>query len=72
MIESKSAEKNSIVLKKVIKSLFLWVKDNAVVFNDSKIEFINFNKDKEITVSIITFLNNTVIKSSEVIQWLEV
>ncbi len=72
MIESKSAEKNSIVLKKVIKSLFLWVKDNAVVFNDSKIEFIYFNKDKEITVSIITFLNNTVIKSSEVIQWLEV
>ncbi len=72
MVEGKSAEENSIVLEKVVKSLFLWAKDNAIVFNDSKTELIHFNKDKEITISTITLLNNIIIKSSEVIQWLEV
>ncbi len=67
MIEDKSAEENSIVFKKVIKSLFLWVKDNAIVFNDSKTELIHFNKDKEIIISTIILLNNIIIKSSEVI-----
>ncbi len=72
MIKDKSAEKNSIVLKKVVKSLFLWVKNNALVFNDSKIELIHFNKNKEIAISTVTFSNNIIIKLSEVIQWLEV
>ncbi len=72
MIKDKSAEENSIMLKKVVKSLFLWAKDNAIVFNDSKIELIHFNKDKEIAISTITLLNNIIIKSSEVIQWLKV
>ncbi len=71
MIEDKSAEENNIIFKKVVKSLFLWVKDNAVVFNDSKIEFIYFNKDKEITILTVTLLNNIIIKSFEVIWWLE-
>jgi len=60
------------VLKKVVKSLFLWAKDNAVIFSDSKTELIYFNKDKEINNLTITLLNNIIIKSSEVIQWLEV
>jgi len=71
-VEGKSAEENSIVLEKVAKSLFTWAKDNAVVFDDSKTELIHFNKDKEIAISTVTLLNNTVIKPSEVIQWLEV
>ena len=68
MIKDKSAEKNSIVLKKVVKSLFLWAKDNVIVFNDSKTELIHFNKDKEITISTIILLNNIIIKSSAVVQ----
>ncbi len=60
------------MLKKVVKSLFLWAKDNAVIFSDSKTELIYFNKDKEINNLTITLLNNIIIKSSEVIQWLEV
>jgi len=71
-VKSKSAEENSIMHKKVIKSLFLWAKDNAVVFNDSKTEFIYFNKDKKIAILTVTLSNNIVIKSSEVIQWLEI
>ncbi len=72
IIENKSAEENNIVLKKIVKSLFLWAKDNAVIFNDSKAEFIHFNKDKKIAISTITLSNNIIIKSSEVIQWLKV
>ncbi len=72
MIKSKSAEENSIMLKKVVKSLFLWAKDNAIIFNDSKTELIHFNKDKEIVILTITLLINIFIKSSEVIWWLEV
>ena len=72
MIENKSAEENSIVLKKVVKSLFLWAKDNVIVFNDSKTELIHFNKDKEITISAVTLSNSTIINSSKVIQWLGV
>jgi len=68
MIKDKSAEKNSIVLKKVVKSLFLWAKDNVIVFNDSKTELIHFNKDKEITILTIILLNNIIIKSSAVVQ----
>ncbi len=71
MVKSKSAEENSIMLKKVVKSLFLWAKDNVIVFDDSKIKFIYFNKDKEIAISTVTLLNNIIIKSSELIQWLE-
>jgi len=71
-VKNKSAEKNNIMLKKVVKSLFLWAKDNVVVFNDSKIEFIYFNKNKEIIILTVTLLNNIIIKSSEVIQWLKV
>jgi len=71
-VESKSAEENSIVLKKVVKSLFLWAKENTVVFNDSKTELIYFNKDKEIAISTIILSNNIIIKSFEVIWWLEV
>jgi len=67
-----STNENSIVLEKVIKSLFSWIKDNAVVFDDSKTEFIHFNKNKETAISTITLSNNTVIKSSEVVWWLEV
>jgi len=66
-VKGKSAEENSIVLKKVVKSLFLWAKDNAIVFNDSKTELIHFNKDKEITISTVILSNNIIIKSSEVI-----
>ncbi len=72
MIEDKSAEENNIIFKKVVKSLFLWAKDNAVVFNDSKTELIYFNKDKEIAILTVILLNNIIIKSSEVIWWLEV
>ncbi len=72
MVKGKSAEENSIVLKKVVKSLFLWAKDNVIVFNDSKTELIHFNKDKEIAISTVILLNNNIIKSSEVIWWLEV
>jgi len=71
-VKNKSAEKNNIMLKKVVKSLFLWAKDNVVVFNDSKTEFIYFNKNKEIIILTVTLLNNIIIKSSEVIQWLKV
>ncbi len=71
-VKSKSAEENSIMLEKVVKSLFLWAKDNAIVFNDSKTELIHFNKNKEIAILTVTLLNNMIIKSSEVIQWLEV
>ncbi len=71
MVKGKSAEENSIMLKKVVKSLFLWAKDNVIVFDDSKIKFIYFNKDKEIAISTVTLLNNIIIKSSELIQWLE-
>ncbi len=60
------------MLKKVVKSLFLWAKDNVVVFNDSKTELIHFNKNKEIIILTVTLLNNIIIKSSEVIQWLKV
>jgi len=67
MIKGKSAEENSIMLKKVVKSLFLWAKDNVIVFNDSKTELIHFNKDKEIAISTVILLNNIIIKSSEVI-----
>jgi len=67
MVEGKSAEENSIVLEKVVKSLFLWAKDNAIVFNDSKTKLIHFNKDKEIAISTVTLLNNIIIKLSEVI-----
>jgi len=67
MVKGKSAEENSIVLKKVVKSLFLWAKDNVIVFNDSKTELIHFNKDKEIAISTVILLNNNIIKSSEVI-----
>jgi len=42
-VKGKSAEENSIVLKKVVKSLFLWAKDNAIVFNDSKTELIHYH-----------------------------
>ena len=66
-VEGKSAEENSIVLKKVVKSLFLWAKDNAVVFNDSKTELIHFNKDKEMAISAVTLSNNITINSSKVI-----
>ena len=66
-VEGKSAEENSIVLEKVAKSLFLWAKDNAVVFDDSKTELIHFNKDKEMNTLTVTLLNNTIIKPSEVI-----
>ncbi len=72
MIENKSAEENSIVLIKVVKSLFLWAKDNAIVFNDSKIELIYFNKDKEIIILTIILLNNIIINSFKLIWWLEV
>ena len=72
MIEDKSAEENNIIFKKVVKSLFLWVKDNAVVFNDSKTELIYFKKDKEIAILTVTLLNNIIIKSFELIQWLKV
>ncbi len=72
MVEDKSAEENSIVLEKVAKSLFLWAKDNAIVFNHSKTELIHFNKDKEIAISTVTLLNNIIINSSEVIWWLKV
>jgi len=68
MVKGKSAEENSIMLKKVVKSLFLWAKDNVIVFDDSKIKFIYFNKDKEIAISTVTLLNNIIIKSSELIQ----
>ena len=61
MIKSKSTEENSIMLKKVVKSLFLWAKDNAIIFNDSKTELIHFNKDKEIVISTVTLLNNIII-----------
>ena len=71
-VKSKSAEENSIMLEKVVKSLFLWAKDNAIVFNDSKTELIHFNKDKEIAILTVTLLNNIIIKSSKVIQWLKV
>jgi len=71
-VEGKSAEENSIVLEKVAKSLFLWAKDNAVVFDDSKTELIHFNKDKEMAISAVTLSNNTIINSSKVIWWLEV
>ena len=67
-VKGKSAEENSIVLKKVVKSLFLWAKDNVIVFNDSKTELIHFNKDKEITILTIILLNNIIIKSSAVVQ----
>ena len=67
MVEGKSAEENSIVLDKVAKSLFLWAKDNAVVFDDSKTELIHFNKDKKMAISAVTLPNNTIIKPSEVI-----
>jgi len=67
MIKGKSAEENSIMLKKVVKSLFLWAKDNVIVFNDSKTELIHFNKDKEIAILTVILLNNIIIKSSEVI-----
>jgi len=67
-----SANENSIVLEKVIKSLFSWAKDNAVVFDDSKTELIHFNKDKETAISTVTLSNNTIIKYSEVVRWLEV
>ena len=72
MIKNKSAKENSIMLKKVVKSLFLWAKDNAIVFNDSKIELIYFNKDIEITILTVTLLNNIIIKSFKVIPWLKV
>jgi len=68
MVKGKSAEENSIMLKKVVKSPFLWAKDNVIVFDDSKIKFIYFNKDKEIAISTVTLLNNIIIKSSELIQ----
>jgi hypothetical protein len=42
------------MLKKVVKSLFLWAKDNVVVFNDSKTELIHFNKNKEIIEFILS------------------
>ncbi len=66
-VKGKSAEENSIVLEKVAKSLFLWAKDNAVVFDDSKTELIHFNKDKEMAISAVTLSNNTIINSSKVI-----
>ena len=71
-VKDKSAKESSIMLEKVAKSLFLWAKDNAIVFNDSKTEFIHFNKDKEIVILTVTLLNNIIIKSFKVIQWLEV
>ncbi len=71
MIKNKSAEENIIVLKKVVKTLFLWAKHNAIIFNDSKIELIYFNKNKEITILTVTLLNNIIIKSFKVIWWLE-
>jgi len=43
------------------------VKDNAVVFDDSKTELIHFNKDKEMAISAVTLSNNTIINSSKVI-----
>jgi len=67
-VEGKSAEENSIVLEKVAKSLFLWAKDNAVVFDDSKTELIHFNKNKEMIISAVTLSNNIIINSSKVIQ----
>jgi len=72
IVVGNSTNENSIVLEKVTKSLFSWVKDNAVVFDDSKTELIHFNKDKETAISTVTLSNNTIIKSSGVVQWLEV
>ncbi len=71
-VKDKSAKENSIMLEKVAKSLFLWAKNNAIVFNDSKTELIHFNKNKEIAILTVILLNNIIIKSSEVIQWLRV
>jgi len=67
-VVNNSANENSIVFEKVIKSLLLSIKDNAVVFNDSKTELIYFNKDKETAISTVTLSNNIIIKSSEVVQ----
>ncbi len=46
-VKNKSVEENNIMLKKIVKLLFLWAKNNAVVFNDSKTELIYFNKNKK-------------------------
>ena len=59
----KTAKENAKVLQKVTKTVFKWVEENTVQFNNSKSELIHFCRERKDSIAKVMLSNKTLIKS---------
>ena len=69
---NRSERLNIIELERAAETAFKWAAENAVAFDDIKLELIHFNSNGEGNKLEITLPNNIKIKPSNNIRWLGV
>ena len=70
--KSKFINQNCRLLSQITQEIFQWIKENNVQFNDSKSEFIHFEKTRNHSKDSIILFNDTQIQPKSYVKWLDI